>query len=387
MGSGRDGEWTSYLGWLECGLCGTRYDADQLIRTCTADGRPLLARYDLTRAKAHLDRDRLQSRSPDLWRYRELLPVREARNRISLGEGMTPLLTLDRLGHALGIPRLLAKDECRNPTGSFKDRGMAVAVSRAVELGARTLAVPSAGNAGVALAAFAARAGIGAIVVLPEDAPESIVERTRRLGATVKSVAGTISDAGRLLDAGDAGQFFNVSTLKEPYRVEGKKTMGFEIAEQLGWKLPDVIVYPTGGGTGIVGMWKAFSELEELTWIDSRRPRFVMVQAEGCAPMAKAFEADQRFAEPWPHAATIAWGLRVPQAIGDFLILEAVRASHGGAVTVSDSEILEARNAIAAREGLIVGPEAAAAVAAVRPALESGLISEADELLLLLTGA
>ncbi|RME10822.1 MAG: threonine synthase, partial [Ardenticatenia bacterium] len=300
---------TSFLSHLECGWCGATYDADRLWNLCPACERPLLARYDLEAARQAFPREALRGREPTLWRYAEMLPVRDPAYRLTLGEGFTPLLPFKRLGARLGLTHLYAKDEGLNPTASFKARGLCMAVSRAAELGVSRLAIPTAGNAGSALAAYAARAGIPAHVFAPADVPPVFVAEMRALGAEVTLVEGLITDAARFVREGvAAGRWFDVSTLKEPYRVEGKKTMGYELAEQFGWRLPDVIVYPTGGGTGLVGMWKAFAEMEALGWIDDKRPRMVSVQSAGCAPIVRAFQQGTETAEPWENAATIADG-------------------------------------------------------------------------------
>jgi threonine synthase len=373
---------------LECGLCGRRYDADALRGTCDDDGRTLLARYDLARARRELDREAVAARPPGQWRWAELLPVRDPRRRLTLGEGSTPLLSLRRLAAALGVERLLAKDEGRNPTGSFKARGLAVAVSRAVELGASHLALPSAGNAGAAAAAYAARAGVRVTVAVPCDVPASARDQVDRYGAELILVDGLISEAAALIrDLCPRTGAFDLSTLREPYRAEGKKTMGFELAEQLGWRLPAVIVYPAGGGTGVVGMWKAFEELEALGWIGRERPRMVIVQANGCAPLVRAFHAGERFAQPWTDAATAAAGLRVPSAIGDFLILDAVRASGGTAVAVDDEEMRVARQELAIAEGIGASLEAGATLAAYRRLLGDGTLQPDEETVLFLTGS
>jgi threonine synthase len=307
---------------------------------------------------------------------------------VTLGEGGTPLLELPRYGERAGLARLLGKDEGRNPTGAFKARGMAAAVSRARELGARVLSAPSAGNAGAALAAYAARAGLEAIVAMPADAPPSAITGAARHGARVILVDGLINDCGALLRslAPETGAF-DLSTLKEPYRVEGKKTMGLELAAQLGWRLPDVIVYPTGGGTGLVGMWKAFGELEALGWIGSERPRMISVQSTGCAPITRAFHSGERFAEPWPNASTVAGGMRVPVAIGDFLILDAIRESGGTAISVTDDEMLAEEEAIAGLEGLDVSHEAAATLAGARRLAQERLVEADEEVVVFLTGS
>jgi threonine synthase len=380
----------SFLSHLECGMCGRRADADAPAGTCPDDGRPLLARYDIDAARRSVERDQLARRPATMWRYAEMLPVRAPDNVVSLGEGFTPLIPLARLAAQLGVAAdgLTAKDEGRNPTGSFKARGMSAAVSRAAELGARTLVAPSAGNAGAALAAYGARAGLEVIVAMPADAPASAMAQVERLGARLLLVDGLISDAGAILrQLAPRHGWWDMSTLREPYRVEGKKTLGYELAEQLGWELPDVIVYPTGGGTGLVGMWKAFAEMEALGWIDGRRPRMVSVQAAGCAPIVDAWQRGDRVARPWPDAATIAAGLRVPGAIGDFLILDAIRQSGGAALAVTDDEMAAAVGDIAAAEGLLVSLEAAATLAGYRRAIEQRLIDAQERAVLFFTGS
>jgi threonine synthase len=379
---------TSFLTHLECSACGETFDADAIHNLCIACGKVLLPRYDLTAAGSELTRKVLVGRPASLWRYSDLLPVRDLANVVSLGEGWTPLLSAKRLGKTLGCSRLLVKDEGLNPTGSFKARGMAVAVSRARELGVRSLATPSAGNAGTAIAAYAARAGLSAYVFMPVDAPSVNQSLCVAYGAHLYLVRGLIGDCGRIVRREGPGRgWFDVSTLREPYRVEGKKTMGFELAEQLGWRLPDVIVYPTGGGTGIVGMWKAFDEMETLGWIDTHRPRMVSVQSTGCAPIVRAFEAQQKYAEPWRDAITIAAGLRVPAAIGDYLILDAIQRSDGAAVAVDDEAIREEMHVIARTEGLFVSLEASATVAGVRQLIANGTIDRDEEIVLFLTGS
>jgi threonine synthase len=335
-----------------------------------------------------MTREALVGRPWDLWRYRELLPVRDPRHIATLGEGGTPLLEAPALARAFGYERLLVKDEGQNPTGSFKARGLAVAVSRAKELGARAVAIPSAGNAAAAMAAYAARAGLAAHVVMPADTPEVMKAECRAYGAEVVLVAGLIDAAGKLVRqaAADRG-WFDVSTLKEPYRAEGKKTMGLELVEQLGWRVPGAIVYPTGGGTGIVGMWKAFAELEAMGLIGPERPKMVVVQAERCAPIVRAFAAGERHAKPWANAATIAPGMRVPAAIGDYLILDAVRQSGGTALTVTDAEMLEGMRLAATHEGIFGSPEAGAAVIATRTLRASGFLRPEDEVVIFATGA
>src|SRR5947209_10716593 len=324
---------------LECGACGLSDEARRLHNLCTECGKPLLVRYDLKRAAQSLTKESLSGRRADLWRYREVLPVEHEANIVSLGEGWTPLLAAPRLARRVGLRELFIKDESQNPTQSFKARGMAAAVSMALELGARKLAVPSAGNAAGALAAYAARAGLEAHIFMPQDTPRANIIECEQTGAHVTLMDGLITDCGaEVARRKDAEGWFDVSTLKEPYRIEGKKTLGYELAEQLGWELPDAVVYPTGGGTGLVGMWKAFDEMERLGWIGSRRPKMFSIQAAGCAPIVRAYERGERHAELWTGAQTIASGLRVPVAIGDYLMLDAIRASRGRAVAVGDDE-------------------------------------------------
>lgn len=378
----------SFLTHLECGACGAEHDATRLHNVCSHCGKPLLARYDLAAAGESLTRESLRSRRNDLWRYAEVLPVADAANMISLGEGSTPLVPSIRLGAELGCASLYIKDEAGNPTQSFKARGMAVAVSRAKELGVSKVAAPSAGNAAGALAAYAARAGIEAYLFMPRDTPRANIIETTFTGAHVRLVDGLITDCGAEVARGkEAEGWFDVSTLKEPYRVEGKKTLGYELAEQLGWMLPDVIVFPTGGGTGLIGMWKAFAEMEELGWIGSERPKMISVQADGCAPIVTAFEKGARFADEFPNAATIASGLRVPKAIGDFLILDALRESGGTAVAVSDAELIQGARDIARLEGIFACPEGGACVPAVRRLVADGTIKPDDSVVIFNTAA
>jgi threonine synthase len=373
---------------LECGLCGLRHEAHRLHNLCTACGKPLLVRYDLERAKMFMKKESLASRRPDMWRYREMLPVERDENIVSLGEGWTPLLRATRLARRVGIQELYIKDESQNPTQSFKARGMAAAVSMAKELGAKKLAVPSAGNAAGALAAYAARAGLKSYIFMPRDTPRANVVECQQTGANVTLMDGLITDCGAEVGRRKEKEgWFDVSTLKEPYRIEGKKTLGYELAEQMEWRLPDVIIYPTGGGTGLIGMWKAFDEMQQLGWIGSKRPRMVTVQAEDCAPIVHAFEEGHRFAEEFPNAATIASGLRVPKAIGDFLILDALRASGGTAVAVSDEELIHAVRDIGAVEGVFCAPEGAACLPALKQLLESGEIHKHESVVLFNTGA
>jgi threonine synthase len=338
----------SALDHLDCSRCGTWHDATVVQGTCSC-GAPLLARYDTDRLAALVDRAAIAARPPDLWRYHELLPVSDAAHVVSLGEGMTPLLALPRLGRALGVPRLAMKDEGLIPTGSFKARGAAVGVSRAAELGVTGIAMPTNGNAGAAWAAYAARAGLRSLIAMPVDAPAITRAECSAAGAELYLVDGLIGDAGRIVAAALPARpgYQDVSTLKEPYRIEGKKTMGFEIAEQLGWRMPDVILYPTGGGVGIIGIYKALRELRELGWVDGELPRLVVVQASGCAPIVQAFAAGAAESEPWPNARTVAFGITVPKALGDFLVLEAVYATGGTAIAVDDDALLADQQVIA----------------------------------------
>ncbi|MCA9094147.1 MAG: threonine synthase [Planctomycetaceae bacterium] len=370
----------TFVTHLECGLAGDRYEADR-IHGLSKGGRPLLVRYDLKAIRAKVDKSELASRPPDLWRYREFLPVRRTANVVSLGECHTPLIPLPKL--QAGSGELTIKDEGRLPTGSFKARGLCMAVSMAKELGIRKVAMPTNGNAGAALAAYATRAGIESYVFCPQDTPEINVREIEAQGAKVWRVNGLINDCGRIVGAGkEAMGWFDFSTLKEPYRIEGKKTMGLELADQLGWTVPDVIFYPTGGGTGLIGMWKAFYELREIGWLTGKLPRMVAVQATGCAPMVKAFEEGTEHAELWQNAHTVAAGIRVPVAVGDFLILRAVRESGGFAIAVDDPTILAARDEVAQREGFLMCPEGAATYAAYKQAISDGRVSSGESAVL-----
>jgi threonine synthase len=377
------GNLPTFVSHLECSLTGERYPADTL-QTLSKAGRPLLVRYDLDRVRQALPRTALASRPQTLWRYRELLPVRRPEDVLSLGEVMTPLIPLPRIAARLAKGgEILVKDEGRLPTGSFKARGLAVAVSMAKELGVETMAMPTNGNAGAAMAAYCARAGIKSYVFCPDDTPAVNIREIAMQGTKVFLVDGLIDDCGRLVSEGEREVgWFNCSTLREPYRIEGKKTMGIELAEQLDWQLPDVIFYPTGGGTGIIGMWKAFAELEAIGWIGSKRPRMVVVQAAGCAPMVKAWEEGAEHAPRWQNAHTFAAGIRVPQAVGDFLILRAVRESGGFAIAVTDDTIAEAWREVAAEEGLLLCPETAATYAAYKQSLADGRIRPDDRVVL-----
>ena len=368
----------TFVTHLECSLTGEHYAADQLYNLSRA-GRPLLVRYDLAAAGAVLSRDALDARPTDLWRWRELLPVRRTESIVSLGEIETPLVPITRSGGR----NVLVKDEGRLPTGSFKARGLVMAVAMARELGIKRIAMPTNGNAGAALAAYAARCGIETIIFAPQETPEVNIREIAAQGGRVYRVNGQIDECGALVGRGAAeGRWFDFSTLKEPYRIEGKKTMGLELAAQLGWRLPDAIFYPTGGGTGLIGMWKAFDELEALGWIGSKRPRMYAVQASGCAPIVRAYEAGEEHAERWEGAATIAAGIRVPKAVGDFLILRAVRASGGAALAVGDPAILAAVDACARQDGLLMCPEGGATLAAYSQALRDGRVDEEEQVVL-----
>jgi len=373
---------------LECAACATRHEAHRLHNLCRECGKPLLVRYDLQQAGRTLTKESLSGRRPDLWRYREVLPVEQDENIVSLGEGWTPLLPAKRLGKKLGLCELFIKDESQNPTQSFKARGMATAVSMAKELGANKLAVPSAGNAAGALAAYAAQAGLECFIFMPRDTPRANIVECEQTGAHVTLMDGLITDCGaEVARRKEAEGWFDVSTLKEPYRVEGKKTLGYELAEQCEWRLPDVIIYPTGGGTGLIGMWKAFEEMEQMGWIGSKRPRMVTVQASGCAPIVRAFNEGKRFADEFPNAATVASGLRVPRAIGDFLIIDALRDSGGTAIAVTDAELVAAVGEIGAAEGVFCAPEGAACLPALRKLLADGAVKSDEQVVLFNTGA
>ncbi|MSO77245.1 MAG: threonine synthase [Alphaproteobacteria bacterium] len=375
-------ETPTFVSHLECSYTGEVYPADQ-VHNLSRAGKPLLVRYDLAGVRQALDKATLARRAPTLWRYRELLPVRRTDNVVTLGEAVTPIIACPRIERRLGLAGLFVKDEGRLPTGSFKARGLVMAVSMAKELGIQRMAMPTNGNAGAALAAYASRAGIESYVFCPEDTPEVNVREIALQGAKVFRVNGYIDDCGKIVGAGvQAKGWFDTSTLKEPYRIEGKKTMGLELAEQFGWELPDVILYPTGGGTGLIGMWKAFAELEAIGFIGAKRPRMVVVQATGCAPMVRAYEAGEEHAARWENAATIAMGIRVPQAVGDFLILRAARQSGGFAMAVDDGAIQAAQDEMARDEGFLLCPEGAATYAAYRQALVDGRIDKGERAVL-----
>jgi threonine synthase len=378
----------SALADLTCPRCDATHDATVLQGLCTECGSPLLARYDLSTVRTR-PAD-LVGRAPDLWRYHELLPVSSPEHVVTLGEGMTPLLPAPELGKALGMSDLLVKDEGLLPTGSFKARGAAVGVSRARELGASRLAMPTNGNAGAAWSTYAARAGLTATVVMPVGAPTITRAETVATGGRLHLVDGLISDAGRIVGdavANASQPWFDVSTLKEPYRIEGKKTMGLEIVEQLGWRMPDVVVYPTGGGVGLIGIHKALNELVELGWVEGPLPRLVSVQSTGCAPIVRAFESGAESSEPWQDADTVAFGINVPKALGDFIVLEALRDTHGTAVAVDDEDLLQDVRLAGRLEGMFMSPEGAATVTATRVLLERGWLSPDDQTVLLNTGA
>jgi threonine synthase len=378
---------SSYVTHLESAIDGTKLPADR-VQTLHAD-RPLWVRYDLQAVGRACDPSRIASRPPTMWRYRELLPVPDEKHIVSLGEGMTPLLRAGRLGPAVGLPDLWIKDESQLPTGSFKSRGLSMAVTMATYFGIKRFAIPTAGNAGGALAAYGARAGADVYVFMPDDTPVINQIECALAGASTYLVNGLITDCGRIVREGvKSTGWFDLSTLKEPYRIEGKKTMGLELAEQFEWKLPDVILYPTGGGTGLIGMWKAFKELRELGWLRSdTMPRMISVQSDGCAPIARAFENGERFATPWEDAATCASGIRVPAAVGDFMILDAIRESKGWAIAVPERDILPAMNRAIAAEGISICPESAACVVAVEQLIEKGMLVPTDRVVLYNTGA
>jgi len=380
---------TSLLTELECSGCGKIYSDTEIHTFCPDCQSPLLARYDLPAARSQVDRDAIRRRPDGMWRWHELLPVRDPENFVFLGEGDTALLHIPRLGTQLGLSNLYVKDESSNPTGTFKARGLATAVSKAKELGVNKIIIPTAGNAGGAMAAYAARAGIQALIYMPKDTPRANIEESKMAGAEVVLVDGIISDAAGMagVKAREEG-WFDLSTFKEPYRVEGKKIMGYELAEAFNWSLPDVIIYPTGGGTGLVGMWKAFDELEAMGWLaDTKRPRMVSVQAEGCAPVVKAFESGALFCDFWTNAHTLASGLRVPKSFADALILQDLRASNGIAVAVSDAAIQACQHKLCRMEGIFPAPEGAATLAALEKLIEQKWINPEERIVLFNTGS
>jgi len=376
-----------YVSHLACPKCDNTYESEKIMQVC-ACGSPLLVRYDLGKISTVLKKEDLSKRKPDLWRYLELLPVKHHKNIVNLGEGMTPLLKLNRLGAEVGLKNLYLKDEGIIPTGTFKARGAAVGVSRAKELGVNILAMPTNGNAGAAWAVYAAAAGIKSVIVMPKDAPPIPRGECAISGADLYLVDGLISDAGTIVSrAVKKYGWFDASTLKEPYRIEGKKTMGLEIAEQFDWKLPDVIIYPTGGGVGIIGIYKALQELHEMGWVGGRMPRLVAVQSTGCAPIIKAWEEGKKVSEFWHDAKTLAFGITVPKALGDFLVLEAIYKTNGCAVAVTDEKIIEAENMLASREGTFVCPEGAATLSAALTLRDTGWLGSDENVVLLNTGS
>ena len=372
---------------LVCTKTDKAYSKDQLWNLSPEAEAPLFARYDLDAAAKAMRREKLAERVPTMWRYAEVLPIENEQFQVSLGEGFTPLLQATSLGRKIGVPKLYIKDEGLNPTGSFKARGMSAAISRAAELGAQAIAIPSAGNAGGATAAYAARAGLPAHIFMPKDVPQANYIECKVLGAHVELIDGLISDCGKIVASRkEAEGWFDISTLKEPYRVEGKKTMGYELAEQFDWELPEVVIYPTGGGTGLIGMWKAFDEMEQMGWIGPERPRMISVQAAGCAPIVRAYSAGDEHAEPWIDPETIAAGLRVPAAVGDFLMLKAIRDSGGCALSVTDEELMASASKMAVAVGSFPAPEGAATLSALEKLIAQNLVSERERVVLFNTG-
>ena len=372
---------------LYCSKCDLRYNIDDVHTLCKCGG-PLMVDYDYKKAAELLTPEIAKQRPPSMWRYREVLPVKNDENIVTLGEGGTPLLESSAIGQYLGLKNLYFKDETVNPTGSFKARGLGMAVSRAKELGLKRLIIPTAGNAGSAVAAYAARAGLKSMIIMPKDVPAPFLVDGVYHGAEIELVDGTIKDCGiKAAEKVKQEGWFPLATLKEPYRIEGKKTMGYELAEQMGWTLPDVIIYPTGGGTGLIGMWKAFDEMERMGWIGSKRPKMVSVQAEGCAPIPRAFDEGKDAADEWLDPQTLAAGLRVPGAVGDFLMLRAVRESNGAAVAVSDDDIMINTKELACAEGIFSSPEGGASMAAMKTLLKSGFIDPADRIVIFITGS
>ena len=378
----------SYLDHLECTSCGMTFSHSQVIRTCPQCGKVLFARYDLARLRREVDRSALQERPTGMWRFSELLPVLNQDNVLSLGEGDTPLLQARNLGKTLGLKNLYIKDEGLNPTGTFKARGLAAAISKAYELGVTRFAMPSAGNAAGAIAAYAAKGGLEAHVFMPKDAPRANKVESVTMGSHLTLVDGHIGDAGRLArDKARTEGIFDISTLQEPYRAEGKKTMGLELAMQLGWRMPNVIIYPTGGGTGIVGMWKGFYELLELGWVEGQLPRFIAVQPETCQPIVKAFQEGADYTDPWPNARTISDGLRVPHPFADYLILRAIRDTGGTALAVQDREMVEGMKLMASAEGVFPCPEGAATLVGLKRLIQDGTLGPEETIVLLNTGS
>ena len=373
---------------LECSKCGIKYSKNELHNLSPCCSLPLFPKYDLEKARSVLHKSDLKNRESTMWRYQEMMPVDYEENIISLGEGWTPLVNADRLGELLGFPNLYLKNESINPTGSFKDRGMSVAISKAKEFGLNKLAIPTAGNAGGATAAYTAKTGQEAFIFMPSDTPKAFQVECEQYGAHVEMIDGMINDCGKIVAKQKEKEgWFDISTLKEPYRIEGKKTMGYELAEQFNWDLPDVIIYPTGGGTGLIGMWKAFDEMEALGWISSKRPKMITVQAKGCSPIVDAFEQGLDRAQPFQNPKTSALGLRVPSAVGDFLILNSIRESEGVALSVTDDELMYGVKQIGTAEGIFSAPEGGATVAALPRLLDLGIIKPKDRIVLFITGS
>jgi len=376
------------LAFLQCSKCGGQFSKKEIHNLSPCCSLPLFPRYDIEKGKVYFKKDSLINRPPTMWRYKEMMPVNYEENITTLGEGFTPLEPAGSLGKILGFKNLFLKNESINPTGSFKDRGMSAAISKAREFGLNKISIPTAGNAGGATAAYTAKAGQEAFIFMPDDTPKAFQVECEQYGAHVEMIDGLISDCGKIIaERKDQEGWFDISTLKEPYRVEGKKTMGYELAEQLNWELPDVIIYPTGGGTGIVGMWKAFDEMEKLGWIGSHRPKMISVQSEGCAPIIRAFEQGKDSADFFENPETSALGLRVPAAIGDFLILKAIRESNGYALTVSDKELMDNVKMIGKHEGIFSAPEGGATVATLPKLLDLGVINSKDRIVLFITGS
>jgi threonine synthase len=376
------------LTFLQCSKCGGQFSKKEIHNLSPCCSLPLFPRYDVEKGKVYFKKDSLINRPPTMWRYKEMMPVNYEENITTLGEGFTPLEPAGSLGKMLGLKNLFLKNESINPTGSFKDRGMSAAISKAREFGLNKISIPTAGNAGGATAAYTAKAGQEAFIFMPDDTPKAFQVECEQYGAHVEMINGLISDCGKIIaERKDQEGWFDISTLKEPYRVEGKKTMGYELAEQLNWELPDVIIYPTGGGTGIVGMWKAFDEMEKLGWIGSHRPKMISVQSEGCAPIIRAFEQGKDTADFFENPETSALGLRVPAAIGDFLILKAIRESNGYALTVSDKELMDNVKMIGKHEGIFSAPEGGATVATLPKLLDLGVINSKDRIVLFITGS
>jgi len=374
--------------FLQCSKCGGQFSKKEIHNLSPCCSLPLFPRYDIEKGKVYFKKDSLINRPPTMWRYKEMMPVNYEENITTLGEGFTPLEPAGSLGKMLGFKNLFLKNESINPTGSFKDRGMSAAISKAREFGLNKISIPTAGNAGGATAAYTAKAGQEAFIFMPDDTPKAFQVECEQYGAHVEMIDGLISDCGKIIaERKDQEGWFDISTLKEPYRVEGKKTMGYELAEQLNWELPDVIIYPTGGGTGIIGMWKAFDEMEKLGWIGSHRPKMISVQSEGCAPIIRAFEQGKDTADFFENPETSALGLRVPAAIGDFLILKAIRESNGYALTVSDKELMDNVKMIGKHEGIFSAPEGGATVATLPKLLDLGVINSKDRIVLFITGS